>query len=229
MEEQSQQKKSTKANQPNDREWPNPRNASHANPRSVFGLDGENTQETPNPQADSQSLVPSPPSPPHSNQGGGRRGGRGGGRGRGRGRGRGHNEKRKWYCIFHKENDDHNSNYGPDKKRFEAILEEERKEKERASAVNHSTPAWQNPSFGRTLSQTHSSHLNSIHLNPSHHLLIIPSLRPGNRKLSKLRTLSVDPSSNIPLLLHLLTKALQLPHCQRSSRAKAIPYHPSEP
>jgi hypothetical protein len=27
MEEQSQQKKSTKANQPNDREWPNPRNA----------------------------------------------------------------------------------------------------------------------------------------------------------------------------------------------------------
>jgi hypothetical protein len=35
------------------------------------------------------------------------------------------------------------------KKRFEAILEEERKEKERASTVNHSAPAWQNPSFGR--------------------------------------------------------------------------------
>jgi hypothetical protein len=57
--------------------------------------------------------------------------------------------RKKWYFIFHKENDDHNSNYCPDKKRFEAILEEERKEKERASTVNHSAPAWQNPSFGR--------------------------------------------------------------------------------
>jgi hypothetical protein len=45
MEEKSQQKKSAKANQPNNREWPNPRNASHANPRGVFGLDGENTQD----------------------------------------------------------------------------------------------------------------------------------------------------------------------------------------
>jgi hypothetical protein len=53
-------------------------------------------------------------------------GGRGGCRGRGRGRGRGYHEKRKWYYIFHKENGDHNSNYCPDKKRFEAILEEER-------------------------------------------------------------------------------------------------------
>jgi hypothetical protein len=79
MEEQSQQKKSVKANQPSEREWPNP--------RGFFSLDGENTQEKPNPQADSQSLVPNPPSPPHSNQGGGRRGGRGGGRGRGRGMG----------------------------------------------------------------------------------------------------------------------------------------------
>jgi hypothetical protein len=69
MEEQSQQKKSTKANQSSEREGSNPRNASHANPRSVFGLDGENAQENPNPQADSQSLVPNPPSPPHSNQG----------------------------------------------------------------------------------------------------------------------------------------------------------------
>jgi hypothetical protein len=42
MEEQSQQKKSAKANQPSEKEWPNPRNASHANPRGVFGLDGEN-------------------------------------------------------------------------------------------------------------------------------------------------------------------------------------------
>jgi hypothetical protein len=95
MEEQSQQKKSSKANQSSEREWSNPRNASHANPQSVFGLDDENAQENPNPQADSQSMVPNPPSPPHSNQGGGRRGGRGGGRGRGRGRGRGHQEKRK--------------------------------------------------------------------------------------------------------------------------------------
>jgi hypothetical protein len=70
MEEQSQQKKkSVKANQPSEKEWHNPRNASHANPRGVFGLDSENTQENPNPQADSQSLVPNPPSPPHSNQG----------------------------------------------------------------------------------------------------------------------------------------------------------------
>jgi hypothetical protein len=43
MEEQSQQKKYAKANQPSEREWPNPKNASHANPRGVFGLDGENT------------------------------------------------------------------------------------------------------------------------------------------------------------------------------------------
>jgi hypothetical protein len=69
MEEQSQQKKSAKANQPSEREWPNPRNTSHPNPRGVFGLDGENTQENPCPQVNSQSLVPSPPSPPHSNQG----------------------------------------------------------------------------------------------------------------------------------------------------------------
>jgi hypothetical protein len=70
MEDQSQQKKSAKASQTSEREWPNPRNTSHAIPRGVFGLDDENTQENPNPQADSQSLVPSPPSPPHSNQGG---------------------------------------------------------------------------------------------------------------------------------------------------------------
>jgi hypothetical protein len=57
--------------------------------------------------------------------------------------------RKKWYCIFHKENDDHSSNYCPNKKRFEAILEEERKEKERANTINHSAPAWQNPSFGR--------------------------------------------------------------------------------
>jgi hypothetical protein len=149
MEEQSQQKKSAKANQSSEREWSNPRNASHTNARNVFGLDSENAQENPNPKAESQSLVPSPPSPAHSNQGGGRRGGRGGDIGRGRGRGRGHHEKRKWYCIFHKENDDHSSNYCLDKKRFEAILEEERKEKERDSTINHSAPAWQNPSFGR--------------------------------------------------------------------------------
>jgi hypothetical protein len=77
MEEQSQQKKSAKGNRPSEREWSNPRNTSHVNPRNVFGLDGENAQENPSPQADSQSLVPSPPSPPHSNQGGGRRGGKG--------------------------------------------------------------------------------------------------------------------------------------------------------
>jgi hypothetical protein len=92
MEEQSQQNKSAKANQSSEREWSNPRNASHVNPRNVFGHDGENAQENPNPQADSLSLVPSRPSPPHSNQGGGRRGGRGGGRGRGLRRGRGHNK-----------------------------------------------------------------------------------------------------------------------------------------
>jgi hypothetical protein len=109
MEEQSQQNKSAKANQSSEREWSNPRNASHANPRNVFGLDGENSQENPNPQAD--SLVPRLPSTSQSNKGGGCKGGRGGGRGRGRGRGRDHHEKRKWYCIFYKENDDHSSNY----------------------------------------------------------------------------------------------------------------------
>jgi hypothetical protein len=124
MEEQSHQKKSAKANQSSKTEWPNHRNASHAYPRNIFGLDGENVQENPNPQGDSQNQTPSSPSPPHSNQEVGRRGGRGGGRGRGPGRGRGHHEKRKWYYIFLKENDDHSSNYFPDKKSFEAILEE---------------------------------------------------------------------------------------------------------
>jgi hypothetical protein len=32
---------------------------------------------------------------------------------------------------------------------FEAILNEEKKEKERNNFVNHSVPAWQNPNFGR--------------------------------------------------------------------------------
>jgi hypothetical protein len=62
-------KKSSKANQSSEREWPNPRNALHANPRNVFGLDGENTQEIPNPQGDSQNQTPSPPNPPYSNKG----------------------------------------------------------------------------------------------------------------------------------------------------------------
>jgi hypothetical protein len=91
---------------------------------------------------------PTKPSTQH-NQGGRCRGGRGDRRGRGRCRGRGHQEKRKWYYIFHKENDNHSSNYCPDKKRFEATLEEEKKEKERNNFVNHSAPAWQNPNFGR--------------------------------------------------------------------------------
>jgi hypothetical protein len=69
MEEQSHQKKFAKANQSSEREWPNPRSASHANPRNVFGLDGKNAQEIPNSQCDSQNQTPSPPSPPHSNQG----------------------------------------------------------------------------------------------------------------------------------------------------------------
>jgi hypothetical protein len=45
MKEQSHQKKSGKANQSNKREWPNPRNTSHANPRNVFGLDGKNPRK----------------------------------------------------------------------------------------------------------------------------------------------------------------------------------------
>jgi hypothetical protein len=45
MEEQSHQKKSAKANQSSEREWSNPWSASHANPRNVFSLDGEITQE----------------------------------------------------------------------------------------------------------------------------------------------------------------------------------------
>jgi hypothetical protein len=137
MEEQSHQKKSAKVNQSDEREWSN---ASHANSRNVFGLEGENALENSNPQSDTPNQNPSPPSPPHQNKGG---------RGRGHSRGRGHQEKRKWYCIFHKENDDHNSIYYLDKKRFEAILEEEKKKKERNNFVNHSAPAWQTPNFGR--------------------------------------------------------------------------------
>jgi hypothetical protein len=70
MEKQSHQKKSAKANQSSEREWPNPRNTSHANPRNVFGLDGENAQENPNPQGDTPNQTCSPPIPPHQNQGG---------------------------------------------------------------------------------------------------------------------------------------------------------------
>jgi hypothetical protein len=44
---------------------------SHANPRNVFGPDGENTQKISNPQGNSQNQTPSPPNPPHSNQGAG--------------------------------------------------------------------------------------------------------------------------------------------------------------
>jgi hypothetical protein len=69
MEEQSQQKNSAKANQSSEREWSNPRNASHANPRNVFGLEGENAQESCNPQNDVPNQNTSPPSPPHQNQG----------------------------------------------------------------------------------------------------------------------------------------------------------------
>jgi hypothetical protein len=58
MEEQSHQKKSAKANQSNEREWPNPRNTSHANPRNVFGLDGENPEENLSPQGDPQTKPP---------------------------------------------------------------------------------------------------------------------------------------------------------------------------
>jgi hypothetical protein len=62
MEEQSQQKNSAKANQSSEREWSNPRNASHANPRNVFGLEGENAQESCNPQNDVPNQNTSPPS-----------------------------------------------------------------------------------------------------------------------------------------------------------------------
>jgi hypothetical protein len=144
MEEQSQQKKSNKASHSSEREWSNPRNASHVNPGNVFGLKGETVQENCNPQSDAPAKTKTNQVPLQQGQGGGRRGGRG----RGRGRGRGYQEKRKWYFIFHKENDDHNSNYSPNKERFEAILEEEKNEKEWKSSVNHSAPAWQNPNFG---------------------------------------------------------------------------------
>jgi hypothetical protein len=58
MEEQSHQKMSAKDNPSSEREWPNPINISHTNPRNFFGLDGENVQENlttgrfpkPNPQ-----------------------------------------------------------------------------------------------------------------------------------------------------------------------------------
>jgi hypothetical protein len=62
MEEQSHQKKSAKANQSNEREWSHPRNATHANPRNVFGLEGENAHECSNPLCDTPNQNSSPPS-----------------------------------------------------------------------------------------------------------------------------------------------------------------------
>jgi hypothetical protein len=40
-------------------------------------------------------------------------------------------ERSKIYCIFHGQNFDHGSTYCPNKKRMDAILEEEKKQKER--------------------------------------------------------------------------------------------------
>jgi hypothetical protein len=51
----------------------------------------------------------------------------------------------------------------PDKKRFEAILEEEKKEKEMNNSVNHCTLAWQNPNFGRN---PFASHFQPPHFQP---------------------------------------------------------------
>jgi hypothetical protein len=79
--------------------------------------------------------------------------------------------------------------------------------------------------LGETLSQTHSNHLNT-----NHHYPITPSLRLGNHKLSKLKTSSAGPSSNIlSLPLPLLTKVPQLHRSQPSSRVKATLCHLSAP
>jgi hypothetical protein len=45
----------------------------------------------------------------------------------------------------------------PDKKRFEAILKEEKKEKERNNVVSHSAPAWQNLNFGSNYLTAHAN------------------------------------------------------------------------
>jgi hypothetical protein len=60
MDEQSHQKKSVKANQSSEREWSNPRNTSHTNPRNVFCLNSENVQKNPSLQGDSQTQTPQP-------------------------------------------------------------------------------------------------------------------------------------------------------------------------
>jgi hypothetical protein len=79
--------------------------------------------------------------------------------------------------------------------------------------------------LGETLSQTHSNHLNINRRLPA-----TPSFRLGIHKLSKLKTSSAGPSSNILSLPHpLLTKVPQLRRSQPSTRARATPCHLSVP
>jgi hypothetical protein len=220
MEEHFEQKKSAKANQTSERDWSNPRNASHVSPRNVLSLEGEVAQETCNPQSDTPNQN-SPPSPPQQYQGGGCRGGKGGDRGRGRG----YQEKRKWYCIFHKANDNHSSNYYPYKKRFEAILEEEKKEKRETTQSTIPPRLGKTQTLGGALSPILSNYLTSYHLSQ-----ITPNHHPGNPRFSKLKTSIVGPLINTPSLLLLLHKKAQPLHLYpRKSRAKTTHFLLSEP
>jgi hypothetical protein len=108
---------------------------------------------------------------------------------------------------------------------FEAILEEEKKEKERNNSVNHSARLGKTLTSGGTLSPIVSNYLTSYH--PSQ---ITPNHHAGNARFSKLKTSSVGPLINTPSLLLLLhTKAQPLHLYPRKSRAKTTHFLLSEP
>jgi hypothetical protein len=117
MEEQNQQKRSSKSGHPNDRDWSNPRNAQSPHARNIFRVEAENNQES----FDPKDIPQEPPNPPpqscERDFGPNHQGGRGWRqRKRSWERQKSTRRKAKWFCIFHKENYDHNSNYYPDKK-----------------------------------------------------------------------------------------------------------------
>jgi hypothetical protein len=225
MEEQSQQKKSAKANQSSEREWSNPRNASHANPRSILALTARMPRRIPihrlTPKAWSLARLV-------------------------------HHIRIKWAsaeaeeaaaraeltagaeAIMRKENGTTSSirrmmtiaqiTVQTRKDLRPSLRRIGRKRRELAPSATL-LQRGKTLASGETLSLTLFSHLSSSHLPKP-----IPNLHLRNHKLSKLRISSADPLSSTPsLLCSLLSKAHQLRQCQRSLRVKTILYHLSEP
>lgn len=153
MEEQNQQKRSSKSGHPNDRDWSNPRNAQSPHARNIFRVEAENNQES----FDPKDIPQEPPNPPPQSGerdfGPNHQDGRGGDRERGHGRGRNQQgEKRSGSAFSTRRTMTTTQITTPIKKGFEAILEEEKKQKERVVPINHTAPAWQNAPMAEAIS-----------------------------------------------------------------------------